>query len=791
MVRRTRPHLPLLALLLTASLLSAGEGLRPLDPDRLAVLRSRQAERADRITRSLEASSSALGLGALDGLRAYNRLTDAYGATHVRFHQTYRGVEVFGGAVLGHMDAEGQVLAPHATVQTGIDLAPATLLGNAAVQAIVEANLPAQGRLQPLRIQTVVFPTKYQDGIKFTRGPGGRMVIDRVYSVPTPRRSDPYCWAFKISAMQLTGSGPVVTDFILDGVTGDLLKKWDGGEHMVPDSPAIGTGVSQYNGTVTLDTQYLGTPGVFLLRDTTRATGPWPNPGNLISCPEWDGIGSLTVCFDPSGPNSMTSGTTPYTSAQDTWGDGLGFDWNQDHPAEDFASVGQTAAVDAHYALQCTWDYYERVLGRTGGIDGMGGSVINAVHECLGDEAAWNVASWDPDWFMVNYGDGAATGPCACLDVACHELSHGVMTYTANLSEPSGFVSESACLNEANSDIHATMIKYYQWGAHGQGTVVPDGTTEAPGGHNAWTYLWTTGPQLSLDGVTPLRWLYKPSKDGNSHDAWFDGMYMDDPHYGEGPGTRAFFFLSQGASSDPSQDTYSPYLPSGMEGIGNDKAIHIWYHAMATKVTDPNSGFLAIRAALLESAAELYPGGAGADSPETAAVRNAFAAVNVGAPEGGKDPIRLVFPDNPASPFFYQQTVVAPARVPTRLPAPTVSNATDTSVTWSLGGLSYEWPQGGTMEDGAFVAPMANCGDTWPVMATSAEDPLQFAVDIVYGVSLDGDSDTVTDACDMAAFALAYGRSDIYTATNLYGAPWTDDICIELFLEGFHNAFDN
>lgn len=56
---------------------------------------------------------------------------------------------------------------------------------------------------------------------------------------------------------------------------------------------------------------------------------------------------------------------------------------------------------------------------------------------------------------------------------------------------------------------------------------MPDATTAAPGGRNNIEYLWSLGPQLSTDGITPLRGLYKPSKDGFRYDAWSDGVGMD------------------------------------------------------------------------------------------------------------------------------------------------------------------------------------------------------------------------------------------------------------------------
>jgi len=740
------------------------------------------------VTRGLEAAKASLGLRAQDGLREYNQITDAFGSTHVRYHQTYRGVEVFNGTVLGHVDAGGNLAAPLATIQPDIDLQPAALLDEARIRAIVTANLAEAGRLWPIQVKPIVFPTKYQDGLKFVPDAQGALELDPRYHVLAPRRPEAYRWAYRASAMQATGKGLVATEFVIDGLTGQILKMWDGIQHA--DTPAVGTGASQYNGAVSLDTVQLADSGLFTLRDATRATQPWPNPFG-VDWPEWAGIGSQTLAYDPNGPNWMTSYSTPYTSPVNTWGNGQAYAWGTDHPAGLFQPVGQTAAVDAHYSVQFTWDYYDKVLGRPGGIDGLGSSVISLVHVDNGNGGALNNAGWSAMWFMMQYGDGSATGPLTTLDVAAHEVSHGVMSYTANL-DGAGF--ESAGLNEANSDIHATMAKYYHWGAGDQGGVVPDTTTQAPQDNNTWQYLWTMGPQLSADGTTPLRWLYKPSKDGMSYDAWFDGVGIEDSHFSMGPGNRAFFFLSRGASADASQETHSTYLPGGMTGIGNDKAIRIWFHAMTTKVTDIEANYHAIREAMIASAAELFPGAGGADSTEMAAVRNAFAAINVGAPAGGQEPVQVRFAAHPTAPTYYRSSIIWPATIALPLPKPAVTNAADTSVTWSLGGLSYLVPEGGRFGEGdTFVAPYVPRGHAFPVKATSKADPRQAAVTLVFSVLLDTDSDFDTDACDLGAMAYDYfavfGR---YPSTNILGSPWggADDYGVEAFLEGFNNAFN-
>ena len=115
--------------------------------------------------------------------------------------------------------------APHATVQEGIDLPSVTLLDEARIREIVAANVPAKGRLWPVQVRPVVFPTKYQDGLKFKRDTQNILRLDDD-SAPVRRKADPYCVACRASAMQSTDHGLVGTEFVIDGLTGAILKKW-------------------------------------------------------------------------------------------------------------------------------------------------------------------------------------------------------------------------------------------------------------------------------------------------------------------------------------------------------------------------------------------------------------------------------------------------------------------------------------------------------------------------------------------------------------------------------------
>ncbi len=293
-----------------------------------------------------------------------------------------------------------------------------------------------------------------------------------------------------------------------------------------------------------------------------------------------------------------------YVSKDGTWGDGENYDPGRGTRSRN----GQTAAVDAHYGLQSTWDFYCHVLGRDG-IDGKGRAAYNLVHYA----SSFDNAFWDDACFCMTYGDGETFKTVTALDVVAHEVSHGLCHATADLA----YEGESGGLNEANSDIFGNLVQLYAASAGGRGPRVP-----------AQGARWTIGADLETPAFPrPIRYMYKPSLDGASPDAWSPDLEDMDVHHSSGPMNRAFYFLSQGASPRKADDSYSEYLPKGMRGIGNDKALRIWWRALSTYLT-PASRYLDAGRASLRAAGDLF----GADSREARAVRLAFHGINVDAP---------------------------------------------------------------------------------------------------------------------------------------------------------------
>ncbi|MBM7172164.1 M4 family metallopeptidase [Streptomyces sp. G44] len=351
---------------------------------------------------------------------------------------------------------------------------------------------------------------------------------------------------------------------VTDAATGKKLFQWQGIEN--------GTGNTQYSGQVPLGTAQSGSN--YTLTDTTRGSHKTYNL------------------------NRGTSGTgTLFSGADDVWGNGL--------PAN-----LETAGADAHYGAALTWDYYKNVHGRSG-IRGDGVGAYSRVH--YGNN--YVNAFWSDSCFCMTYGDGAGNAkPLTSIDVAAHEMTHGVTAATGNMT----YSGESGGLNEATSDIFAAAVEFNANNAQDKGD-------------------YYVGEKIDINGDgTPLRYMDKPSKDGSSKDAWYSGIGGIDVHYSSGVANHFYYLLSEGSGKKEINGVqYDSPTSDGqpVTGIGRDKASLIWFKALTTKFTT-TTNYAQARTGTLAVAGELY----GTTSAEYKAVAHAWAAVNVGSRPGGEEP---------------------------------------------------------------------------------------------------------------------------------------------------------
>ena len=363
-------------------------------------------------------------------------------------------------------------------------------------------------------------------------------------------------WEAVVGGFQDDGT-PSELHVITDADSGKAVFQYQGIE--------TGTGTGQFNGSVPLSTTLSGS--TYQLVDGDRA-------------------GHKTYDL-----NQGTSGTgTLFTDDNDVWGDGT-------------QANRQTAGVDVAFGAAATWDYYKDVFGRNG-IRNDGVAAYSRAH--YGNN--YVNAFWDDTCFCMTYGDGSGnTHPLTALDVAAHEMSHGVTAATAGLT----YSGESGGLNEATSDIFAAAVEFHE----NLPADVPD---------------YMVGEKIDINGNgTPLRYMDKPSKDGASRDYWSSTLGSVDVHYSSGPANHLFYLLSEGSGAKTVNGVAydSPtYDGVPVAGIGIDNAQKIWYRALSTYMTS-STNYAGARTATLQAAADLF----GAYSPTYLAVADAWAAINVGS----------------------------------------------------------------------------------------------------------------------------------------------------------------
>jgi len=509
------------------------------------------------------------------------------GTQVVRADHTYKGLRVFGSETVVVSSASGQILSESVSdrrqklvrpAKAGMAAPPAFNVKPAisAAEAIAAAlkSVGAAGvALAPPRAELLVYPI-----MRTERVPAAvNKAEDELNALDVTDVVDSYELAYLVRTRMRVGQQPVFHDTVVSADDAHIIDQWNALQTV------IGSGKSQYNGVVPLSTSADG--------DKFRMIDPLRGSGGQF--------GGMAITNADHGSEAGEV----FTHTANEWGDGLQYKAG----GSTTDANGQTAAVNAMWGLMNTYDMHKNVLGWHA-LDGQNTATFIAAHVNTGYDNAY----YSDTCKCMFIGDGSSFNSLGAIDVVGHEMGHGVTSATSNLL----YFGESGGLNESNSDISGEVVEAYAR-AGGSGEVVPNEGND-----------WALGKEISKTG-TPLRFMYKPSKDGSSPDAWSSKLKRMDVHYSSGPNNRMFYFLAQGSSADEASDTFSKYLvrkPAAMHGIGTDKAFRIWFRAATTKF-NAITNYKDARAKTIAAAQELY----GMDSREAVAVQRAYAAINVGA----------------------------------------------------------------------------------------------------------------------------------------------------------------
>ncbi|CAG2371145.1 MULTISPECIES: M4 family metallopeptidase [Burkholderia] len=495
-----------------------------------------------------------------DQFQVRDVIVDPDGTEHVRFDRFHAGLPVIGGDVVVH-SSNGQLKQASVTQLAPINLAGT--IGKVGNRAVVR-NAPDVGATRARHIAAA----RFNSDVRRVDEP--ELVVFARDVTPT------LAYAVRVYGKSTDTHGDAVLYYV-DARTGAVLDAQD----LIKTAAATGTGRSLYYGNLTLTTDQTGT-NAYRMLDPGRGGGSVYD-GRGLSSDEVEQATDLPI----------------FTSSTNVWGNNTTTD-------------RQTVAADIDYGLALTWDYYKTTHNRNGifndgrGVRSYAHVVFNTGSGTTGANAAWLSSR------VMAYGDGEPgtrlPKPVVSVDVAGHEMSHGVTEATANLN----YSGDAGGLNEATSDIFGTLVKFYANNPNDPGNYV-------------------IGARVVSGG---LRKMYKQDLDGRSFSCYPSGGFSwsnprHDPHFTSGVGNRFFYLLSEGPSV-PSTDTglsRAQLVCNGdttFSGLGRDKAGKIWYRTL-TVYLNANSNYPNARRASIQAANDLY----GANSAESATVARAWSAVGV------------------------------------------------------------------------------------------------------------------------------------------------------------------
>jgi bacillolysin len=286
------------------------------------------------------------------------------------------------------------------------------------------------------------------------------------------------------------------------------------------------------------------------------------------------------------------------------------------------------AVVDAHVYAGFTYDYYFKRFGRRG-LDNANVRILSLVHPVSRDSFFGAPPALDNFYLnagyygsgVIVYGEGLPptltlpTGQrvnyfAGALDVAAHELTHGVTDYSSRLE----YVNESGALNESFSDVMGTSIEFFYQPA-GSGLRQADYlmgediiTPAIPGALAGVRSLENPGLFGQPDHYSK-RVIRPPTPENDN-----GGV-----HINSGIPNQAFYLAIEGGTNRTSG--------IGVQGVGgaNREQIEKVYYRAFAQLMPSNATFSMARAITLQAAQDLY----GVNSPPYNAVRDGWTAVGV------------------------------------------------------------------------------------------------------------------------------------------------------------------
>jgi bacillolysin len=476
-----------------------------------------------------------------------NEQTDELGLSHIKVQQVFKNVPIYGAEAILHTNKSGVVETLNGRVFPTLDLNVSPSISGSDAINVALTDLKKTSIVQKNGAMGT-FLALDKDKSELTILPIGTSKT-LVYEV-TVRPNILERWVYFINA----NSGDVVDKYnhtcTLDGVVTATAK----------DLNAVTRSfkVSQVGNT-------------FYMIDPSK-TMYNPNKSQLPNSPSgaiWT-INAQNAKTDdvPDNMIQITSGTAN--------------NWN-------------SSAVSAHVNASLAYDYYQTKLKRNS-LNGQGGNIISVINIADDDGKGMDNAYWNGQFMGYGNGKDAFKPLAGALDVAGHEMTHGVIENTAKLE----YRNQSGALNESMADVFGSLIDRDDW---------------------------TLGEDVVKPAAFPsgaLRSLENPNQ-GGKNDNGYQPKNMSQYAY---------------LNDTPEQDNGGVHVNSGIPnhayyrfatgvGMNKDKAEQVYYRVLTTYLTR-TAKFGDLRLAVIQSSKDIF-----GDGQEVAAAKAAFDAVGITDPNAG------------------------------------------------------------------------------------------------------------------------------------------------------------
>lgn len=505
-----------------------------------------------------------------------NRSTDDLGHTHIKLQQRFEGVNIYGGQVILHAQ-NGQVnlfngrnyptpnlenLTPSISKESAENIAKQIISKETSITELseLEQKLMSEARQPEL---VIYYPESSRQPIlawHLELHPNIMHQYEYFINAKTGALLDGYS---TLCQLHHNVNRTKTHEHAPKGVSAQENQFSINNNNLstAPENGPATTNARDLNNTIQTVNSY-EINGDFFLIDASKAMFS-SSRSKLPNEP----VGAVwTIDANGQSPENSNFDASHVVSGANSWNEGL--------------------PVSAHSNAGIVYDYYRNTFSRNS-FNNQGGTIISVINVSDKDGSNLENAFWTGTAMFYGNGGNEFAPLAKSLDVAAHEMSHGVVSTTANLR----YQGESGAMNESFADVFAVLVDRDDYRL-GEDVVNPNifrsgALRDLANPHNGGNRLGDAGWQP--DNVSEQ---YRGNQDNGG------------VHINSGIVNKAFHLISS--------------------NIGREKAEKIYYRALTEYLVN-SSQFVDLRASIIQSSEDWH----GVGSNEAVIAGQAFDAVGI------------------------------------------------------------------------------------------------------------------------------------------------------------------